>query len=178
MALLAEQRVAYTSFDILTDSEVRQGLKEFSQWPTYPQLWIDGELVGGLDIVKELIESNEFQAMLPKAAGSKDDGSSGDDLNSRLLRLINRSDLMVFIKGTPDAPQCGFSRQLVDLLNDLQAKFDYFNILSDEQVRQGLKEFSQWPTYPQVYHKGELLGGLDICKEMIEAGEFQQLISE
>jgi Grx4 family monothiol glutaredoxin len=79
---------------------------------------------------------------------------------------------MVFIKGSPSAPKCGFSRQLVTILNDLKVAFGSFDILEDDEVRQGLKEFSDWPTYPQVYVEGELLGGLDIVKEMVAAGEF------
>lgn len=79
---------------------------------------------------------------------------------------------MVFIKGTPDAPRCGFSRTIVGLLNDIKGlEYGYYDILGDEQVRQGLKTYSDWPTYPQLYHKGELLGGLDIVKELIASGD-------
>ncbi len=94
---------------------------------------------------------------------------------------------MLFMKGTPDAPQCGFSSKLVNLLKQegtlsftnfltliipsfLGVKFSSFNILSDEEVRQGLKEFSNWPTFPQLYISGKLVGGLDIVKELIEVG--------
>lgn len=81
---------------------------------------------------------------------------------------------MVFIKGTPAAPKCGFSRQIITLLNDLKLEYGYFDILEDDEVRQGLKEFSNWPTYPQLYENGELVGGLDIIKEMIANKEFPQ----
>ncbi|KAI8915887.1 thioredoxin-like protein, partial [Gorgonomyces haynaldii] len=157
---------AYGSFNILADDDIRQGLKTFSNWPTFPQVYINGEFVGGLDIVKELIESGEFQQMVPKE----------EDLNTRLQKLVSKAPLMVFIKGTPEQPRCGFSRQLIGHLDGLNVKYETFDILSDEEVRQGLKTFSNWPTFPQVYVNGELVGGLDIVKEMIENGEFQEMI--
>lgn len=83
---------------------------------------------------------------------------------------------MVFMKGIPDKPRCGFSKQVVELLSELQVKYSSFDILSDNQVRQGLKTFSDWPTFPQIYVKGELIGGLDLLKEMIASGEFQEMV--
>ncbi|CAG8533569.1 12652_t:CDS:2 [Dentiscutata erythropus] len=99
------------------------------------------------------------------------------DLNTYLKELTNSSPVMAFIKGTPSQPRCGFSRQIIEILNDHKVKFGSFDILSDEEVRQGLKEYSKWPTYPQLYISGELIGGLDVVKEMIENGEFQTMVS-
>jgi len=90
------------------------GLKEYSNWPTYPQLYIRGELVGGLDIIKELVTSGEFQTMLPSAA----DNQCCVSLDDRLKQLITRDPVMLFMKGTPDTPRCGFSKTIVGLLND------------------------------------------------------------
>jgi len=90
------------------------GLKEYSNWPTFPQLYINGELVGGLDIIKELVASGEFQAMLP-AASANDSHLSLDD---RIKQLTTRDPVMLFMKGTPDSPRCGFSKTIVGLLND------------------------------------------------------------
>lgn len=126
-------------------------------------MYIKGELVGGLDILKELKESGELEQMLPKK----------QNLDDRLRYLINKSDVMIFMKGNPREPKCGFSRQLMEIIKRLDVKFDTFDILEDEEVRQGLKSFSNWPTYPQVYVKGELIGGLDIIKELKEAGELE-----
>jgi Grx4 family monothiol glutaredoxin len=78
--------------------------------------------------------------------------------------------------GSPDQPRCGFSRQLIEILTELQVTFDSFDILEDEEVRQGLKAHSNWPTFPQVYIHGELVGGLDIVKEMVASGDFQAMI--
>ncbi|KAI8643208.1 putative thioredoxin [Parasitella parasitica] len=99
-----------------------------------------------------------------------------NQLEFRLRDLIQTDHVMVFMKGIPDKPRCGFSRKMVELLSDLQVKYSSFDILTDEHVRQGLKEFSDWPTYPQIYVNAELLGGLDLLKEMIASGEFQEMV--
>jgi len=83
-------------------------------------------------------------------------------LHERLSLLVKAAPVMLFMKGTPSAPQCGFSRQLVALLRENSVKYGFFNILADDEVRQGLKEFADWPTFPQLWVDGELVGGLDI----------------
>ena len=103
---------------------------------------------------------------VPDAPEATANGEGADveeePLNERLQKLINAAPVMLFMKGTPAAPQCGFSRQVVGLLRERNVRYGFFNILADDDVRQGLKEFSNWPTYPQLYLKGELIGGLDI----------------
>lgn len=98
------------------------------------------------------------------------------ELNNRLKKLINQHDFMIFIKGTPSAPRCGFTSTLLRKLSELKIEYDFFDILSDNDVRQGLKEYSKWPTYPQIYIKGELLGGLDIFTEMVESGQLTEIL--
>lgn len=100
--------------------------------------------------------------------GSTEETEPEESLNERLTKLVNAAPVMLFMKGTPAAPQCGFSRQLVALLRENNIRYGFFNILKDDEVRQGLKEFSDWPTYPQLYHGGALVGGLDIIKEEFE----------
>nr|CAD7426184.1 unnamed protein product [Timema monikensis] len=163
IAILEELDTDYKTFDILSDETVRQGLKTYSDWPTYPQLYVKGELIGGLDIVKEMKENGELEKLLPKK----------QSLDERLKTLINSSDVIVFMKGDRTTPRCGFSRQLMEILTETGIKFQTFDILTDEEIRQGLKTFSNWPTYPQVYVKGELIGGLDIIKDLKEAGELE-----
>lgn len=85
-----------------------------------------------------------------------------DELFKRLGDLVKAAPVMLFMKGTPSGPQCGFSRQLVALLRENSVKYGFFNILADDEVRQGLKEYAEWPTYPQLWIDGELVGGLDI----------------
>lgn len=99
------------------------------------------------------------------------EATSQASLESRLSSLINKANLMIFMKGSRDGPKCGFSKQLIALMDSLDVDYETFDILTDEQVRQGLKTYSDWPTYPQVYVKGELIGGLDIVKEMHASGD-------
>lgn len=89
---------------------------------------------------------------------------------------MKQSDVVLFMKGDPDAPRCGFSKQTVALLREQSIEFSHFDILQDESVRQHLKKLNDWPTFPQIIVKGELIGGLDILREMIEQGELQQLM--
>ncbi|EIM23943.1 putative thioredoxin [Wallemia mellicola CBS 633.66] len=99
-----------------------------------------------------------------------------EELNSRCLNIMKQSDVVLFMKGDPDAPRCGFSKQTVALLREQSIEFSHFDILQDESVRQHLKKLNDWPTFPQIIVKGELIGGLDILREMIEQGELQQLM--
>ncbi|KAL4231374.1 Glutaredoxin 3 [Mactra antiquata] len=164
--ILKDANVKYGSFNILADEEVRQGLKTYSNWPTYPQLYAKGELLGGLDIVKELAESGELVSQLPVQVS----------LDDRLKGLINSSPVMLFMKGDRSGPRCGFSKQTVAILNDTSVEYNTFDILTDEEVRQGLKTFSNWPTYPQLYVKGELVGGLDIIKYLLTVAMVKWLV--
>ena len=96
----------------------------------------------------------------------------------RIRDEIGKNDVLLFMKGTPVFPQCGFSAAVVDVLSQLGVKFGSLNILVDDELRQGIKEFSQWPTIPQLYVKGEFVGGCDIIREMFETGELEQLMKE
>lgn len=192
-----------------------------------------GELVGGLDIVQEMkAEGAPLKEQLGLAdlllnqphqeltTSSSVGGAGAGGLEARLEALIKRAPVMLFMKGSADAPKCGFSNKMVDLLREAGAAFDTFDILTDEEVRQGLKAYSNWPTYPQLYvdgplcwsyqrlglldrsdrgwdHKrrigsfhtvhvpkikidsqstGELVGGLDIVREMKENGELDAVL--
>ncbi|KAK7757141.1 glutaredoxin [Diatrype stigma] len=97
-----------------------------------------------------------------------DPAKAKEELFKRLGDLVKAAPVMLFMKGTPSAPQCGFSRQVVAILRERSVKYGFFNILADDEVRQGLKEFAEWPTYPQLWMDGELVGGLDIVKEELE----------
>ncbi|XP_053927665.1 glutaredoxin-3 [Cuculus canorus] len=159
--ILNKHGISFSSFDIFSDEEVRQGLKTYSNWPTYPQFYVAGELIGGLDIVKELEASGELDTICPKA----------QKLEDRLKALINKAPVMLFMKGSKQVAKCGFSKQIIEIMNNTGIDYETFDILEDEEVRQGLKKYSNWPTYPQLYVKGELVGGLDIIKELKENGE-------
>ena len=93
-------------------------------------------------------------------------------------REINEHDVVLFMKGTPVFPECGFSSLVVQVLSHLGVKFRGIDVLSDPALRQGIKDFSDWPTVPQLYVKGEFVGGCDIIREMFQAGELQSLMKE
>jgi Grx4 family monothiol glutaredoxin len=96
-------------------------------------------------------------------------------LHERLSLLVKAAPVMLFMKGTPSAPQCGFSRQLVALLREKSVKYGFFNILADDEVRQGLKEFADWPTFPQLWVEGELVGGLDIVSFTLRCSRYWEI---
>ena len=97
-------------------------------------------------------------------------------VNERIEEQLKSHDILLYMKGTPDFPQCGFSGQAVAALNAIGKPFAYVNIFEDEEIRQGLKEYSNWPTFPQLYVKGELIGGSDIMVEMYHSGELKELL--
>ncbi|MEZ5709548.1 MAG: Grx4 family monothiol glutaredoxin [Blastomonas sp.] len=101
-----------------------------------------------------------------------------DTAQARIGELVNSNDVLLFMKGTPLFPQCGFSSRAVAILDHLGVSYESVDVLQDMEVRQGIKQFSDWPTIPQLYVKGEFVGGSDIMMEMFEAGELQSLMQE
>jgi len=179
--ILKDQGVGFASFDILTDESVRQALKIHSNWPTYPQLYAKGVLIGGVDIVEQLSLEGSLLAELgvsqleePPQQTTQIPEDEAVTLENRLKSLTHQSQVMLFMKGTPENPKCGFSRTIVQILRDSNIIFDFFDILTDENIRQGLKTYSNWPTYPQLYVKGDLVGGVDIVKELQSAGNLAE----
>jgi monothiol glutaredoxin len=98
--------------------------------------------------------------------------------NERIDDMVKNNDVVLFMKGTPLFPQCGFSSKAVAILDHLNVEYASVDVLQDMEIRQGIKEYSDWPTIPQLYVKGEFLGGSDIMMEMYEAGELQELVEE
>ena len=99
-------------------------------------------------------------------------------INKKIEDLINDNQVCLFMKGTPESPQCGFSMAVSNVLKHLKVNFKGINVLEDENLRQGIKEFSDWPTIPQLYIKSEFIGGCDIVKEMFEKGELKTKLEE
>jgi len=100
------------------------------------------------------------------------------DINTRIKKQLDEHDILLFMKGTPEFPQCGFSGQTVAALNAIGKPFAFVNIFEDQEIREGLKVYSNWPTFPQLYVKGELIGGSDIVVEMFHSGELKKLLDE
>ena len=97
---------------------------------------------------------------------------------SEIENIINKNDVCLFMKGVPEAPQCGFSMAVSNILKHLNVKYESIDVLANEEIRDGIKTFSDWPTIPQLYIKGEFIGGCDIIKEMFEKGELKKLLIE
>ena len=100
------------------------------------------------------------------------------DIKNKIEDLIKQNDVCLFMKGVPENPQCGFSMAVSNVLKHLKINFKGINVLEDENLRQGIKDFSDWPTIPQLYVKGEFVGGCDIVKEMFEKGELQEFFKK
>jgi len=98
-------------------------------------------------------------------------------INEKIKDIISKNDVVLFMKGTPEMPQCGFSMTVSNILKELKVKFSGVNVLADPEIRQGIKDFSNWPTVPQLYVKGEFIGGCDIAKEMYENGELKKKLN-
>lgn len=101
-----------------------------------------------------------------------------DESHTRIRDIVDANEVVLFMKGSPLFPQCGFSSRAVAILNHLGADFESVDVLQDQGIRQGIKAFSDWPTIPQLYVKGEFIGGSDIMMEMYESGELKTLIDE
>jgi len=101
-----------------------------------------------------------------------------ENLNIKIKDIIEKNDVCLFMKGTPEVPQCGFSMAVSNVLKHLEVKFNGINVLDDPEIREGIKLYSDWPTIPQLYIKGEFIGGCDIVKEMFEKKELQAKLSE
>jgi monothiol glutaredoxin len=104
--------------------------------------------------------------------------SESNPVHERIRQEIGADDVVLYMKGSPVFPQCGFSAAVVQVLSHMGVKFQAYDVLADPEVRQGIKEFSNWPTIPQLYVRGEFVGGCDIVREMYQSGELQQLFEE
>ena len=102
----------------------------------------------------------------------------GENIKEDIQKIINENDVCLFMKGTPDSPQCGFSMAVSNVLKHIGINFKGINVLENENLRQGIKDFSDWPTIPQLYIKGEFIGGCDIVKEMFDNGELNKKFTE
>jgi len=126
-----------------------------------------------VEVLNKMISSGDLAAMVPA-------GYIHETLEVRLQKLIKQKDIMLFMKGVPESPECGFSKKLVAILKKYEGsvipEYGHFNILTDNDVREGLKKLSKWPTYPQLYAKGQLIGGIDIVTELDEEGELEDAL--
>ncbi len=121
--------------------------------------------------------NNPFQILGQNGGQELKNEGLNSDVVKRIEEILQSSRLVLFMKGNPDFPQCGFSANAVGILGQLEAQFKTYDILQDMELRQALKEYSNWPTYPQLYFQGKLVGGNDIITEMYESGELKELLA-
>lgn len=114
----------------------------------------------------------------PKGGHPVKEESKDGSIESRIQKLIQSSEVFLFMKGVPDMPQCGFSANTVAILNSMGLDFRTFDILTDQDIREGVKKFSNWPTFPQLYIKERLIGGNDIVTELYQSGDLESTIKE
>ncbi|KAK1757542.1 thioredoxin-like protein [Echria macrotheca] len=139
--------------------KVRNAIESHAKQTASSGLAQQGQTTNGTNGDAAVVDSKNGEA------ATEDPEKNKEDLFKRLGDLVKAAPVMLFMKGTPNEPKCGFSRQMVAILRENAVKYGFFNILADDEVRQGLKEFADWPTYPQLWVDGELVGGLDIVKE-------------
>ena len=133
------------------------------------------------------MNSAEQWQVLERSAGRRAERDSSQQVKvmnapsnvvDRIKQQLSSSKVMLYMKGTPDFPQCGFSAAAVQALNAVGASYETVNIFEDPELREALKQYSNWPTYPQLYIKGELIGGADIIREMYQSGELEKAVAE
>lgn len=167
---LKNNNILFEEFDVNRDLDIKSAIINNSNNIIFPQLYVKGKLVAAGENILKMAETGELHEIVPNE-------SKAENLNERLKRLINQQKVMLFMKGSPDNPCCGFSRKIVQILRETPqlSDFGHFDILSDNAVREGLKTYSQWSTYPQLYCDGELVGGLDVVKELVENDEIESI---
>lgn len=184
-ALKSRQKVSLFDFEVIDESEDSAVFDDMGI-EVVPCLvrFVAGREVGRVEgsEPENIISFIENSHSKEEKRGEMEPKALIEESSVKITDLVKRSKLMLFIKGTPLAPRCGFTSQLIKLLSDHELRpavhYDTFDILSDERIRQELKEWAQWPTYPQVYWCGDLIGGLDILKEMFATGQMNSILDE
>lgn len=166
---------------------LRDGIKRFSQWPTIPQLYVGGEFVGGSDVAMEMYEQGSLQQMFEDAiddSKSKVDEEAPSEpmsVHDQIKYLVENNRVVCFMKGTMNMPLCGFSDRMVGILKAcLNENFVTVNCLDEDRnpgLREGIKSYSNWPTLPQLYVDGELVGGSDVVMQLYQDGELETMLA-
>ncbi|KAN0092538.1 Thioredoxin-like fold [Tylopilus felleus] len=181
---VAELAKKYPDLLVLqVDAEEQQDISESFEIEAVPSiLLLRGHTllgrVSGVDapIVTKLVDQHLGKGVQPNGQPPKHEETE-EELVTRMRGIMNENPVILFMKGAPDNPRCGFSRKAVNLLREQKVTFTHFDILEDEAVRQGLKKLNDWPTYPQFIVNGEFVGGLDVVTEMANNGEFADVFA-
>ena len=148
--------------------------------PESPYLYFKGKPVCRVDGLPQFVEQPDFKQLQEKEKRKilgEILNNSKIPVNEKIEKLLKSSKVMLFMKGVPSSPECGFSRKMVDLLAQYDGlEYNHFNIFNDNEIREGLKKYSNWPTYPQLYVNQKLIGGIDIVQELHEENELQDVL--
>lgn len=155
---LNRMEIKFKSYNILEDGKLKEWLKFYANWPSYPQLFINGKFIGGTEIILQLCESEEFLRIVPPECIK-------ENVLARINTAMTQSVVVLFMKGTPKDPFDGYQKEAVDILNDQKVRFTHYNIMPDPDVREIIKEYSRWPAFPMMYINSKFIGGLNFMKE-------------
>ena len=190
--LLNEIKVNFLGVNLLKNEDVSKSIKIISNFPTVPQLYVKGKFIGGADIIEDLHEKGELLKLLKENNIETNIEISKDEMNAmnenrdipeavklQIEDLITKNKVVLFMKGSKMAPNCGFSAAVVNILiNKLNIDFESVNILEDQDLREGIKIYSDWPTIPQLYVNGEFIGGCDIVRDLYKTGELAKILEK
>jgi len=170
--ILSDNGIRYNCFDVsVISEEMKNKIKEKLGDHQFPFLVVDKIVLGDANAIEKFASTNQLVSKIPA-------GEVIQNLKDKIQKLFNQAPVMLFMKGNPEAPQCGFSKRIVEILNRYHVDFNSFNILSDQEIRDGIKDVSGWKTYPQLYVEGKLVGGIDIVEELDESNEFEELVEK
>lgn len=182
--VLRKAGVVFESVDVLEEGFLREEMKRWAGWRTYPMLFARGKFVGGVEVVRELAEEKRLTEALEGAVvemgrtgrtwGGEVVVDDGERVRRRMEVLTKGAQVMVFMKGVKEAPRCKYSKKVVALLKEQGVEFESVDVLADDEVRQGMKVFSEWPTFPQVYGGGNFVGGVDVVEELAASGDLKR----
>jgi len=142
----------------------------------------NGKIVDRVDganppLLNQLVQKHQQPEKSATTGAGANAAPTAEEVNARLKSLVESASVMVFMKGSPAAPQCGFSRRACEILKTHGAKFSHFDILTDNTVREAMRIYSNWPTYPQIYINSEFVGGVDILTELAESGDLKNMLA-
>ena len=174
--IFKEYGVKFSAYDVDRDARMKQRVGEISKMnDSFPQVFVKAEFFGGLERIQELAKDKKLMEHIPEDSRGM---TLEEAIHQHCDSLVKSDHVVVFMKGTVDYPKCGFSNKMLTLLMSRGVKYSTINILDDQNVRDGMKKYSNWPTFPQLYVEGKFVGGLDVCKELDESGELVEKIPD
>ena len=150
--------IKYRSYDVFFNQKLKEWLKYYANWPSFPQLYIYGKFIGGTEIMLQLIEHDDFMAMIPSEC-------IRTNAIERINTALNRSVVAIFIKGTKRKPFDGYQKEAIQILDQSKVRYTVYNVMNDPDLREILKEISRFPSYPQLFIEKKFVGGLNFLRQ-------------